>query len=61
MDEEYRVEDMSADEIADLLAEDIDDLTEEQAEALRDFVLRIGGIESALEAIEMLAEIERAA
>lgn len=61
MEEEYRIEDMRADEIAELLAEDIDDLSEQQAEALRDFIQRIGGIETALEAIEMLAEIERAA
>jgi len=57
----YRIEDMSSDEIRELLASDGKDLTELEAVALRDFIDRIGGIENAVLAIDFLDDLEKAA
>jgi hypothetical protein len=61
MSEPYRVEDLASDEIRELLAADGNDLTDQEAVALRDFIYRIGGIENAVLAIDLLDELERAA
>ena len=61
MSDEIRIQDMNADEIAELLAAEGSDLSEEQASALRDFIDRVGGIENALSAVEMLCDLEKAA
>lgn len=61
MDDEYRIEDLAADEIAELLAEEGADLDDDQALALKQFIEQIGGIENALLAVEMLGQIEKAA
>jgi hypothetical protein len=61
MSEIYRVEDLAADEIRELLASEGKDLTEQEAIALRDFVHRIGGIENAVLAIDLLDELDKAA
>lgn len=52
---------LAADEIAELLAMDGSDLTEEQAAALRDFIRQIGGLENAYNAVELLSQLEKAA
>ena len=61
MSDEIRVQDLEADEIAELLSQKGSDLTEEQAAALREFIEHIGGIENACNAIEMLSDLEEAA
>jgi hypothetical protein len=61
MSEPYRVEDLASDEIRELLATEGEDLTEQEAVALRDFIYRIGGIENAVLAIDLLDELENAA
>lgn len=61
MDEQYRVEDLAAEEIAELLSMDGVDLTEAQADALHDFIQRVGGFENARAAVEMLLGMDKAA
>ncbi len=61
MSHEIRIQDLTASEIAELLAEDGRPLTRQQAVALRQFVEDIGGVENAFAAVEMLDELERAA
>ena len=56
-----RIQDLPADEIAELLAMEGSDLTEEQAADLRDFITRVGGLENACSAVEMLSRLEKAA
>ena len=56
MDEEIRVEEMHADEIAELL-----EVNEEQAAAIREFIQSVGGIDNAEEAIELLSRLPHAA
>lgn len=55
------IQDLPAEEIAALLADDGASLSREQVIALRDFIADIGGIENACAAVEMLGELERAA
>jgi hypothetical protein len=57
---QIRIQDLPADEIAELLALEGSDLSEQQAADLRDFIERIGGIENAYDAIEMLSQLEKA-
>ena len=45
---------------AALLA-DGSDLSDKQTAALKDFIERIGGIENAIEAVDMLSELDEAA
>lgn len=61
MPDQIRIQDLAADEIAELLAMEGSDLTEEQAADLRDFIEQIGGIENAYAALEMLSQLEKAA
>ena len=61
MSYELRIQDLSATEIAELLAEDGSHLTSQQAAALQRFVEDIGGLENAFTAVEMLGELEEAA
>lgn len=56
-----RIEDLSAAQIKAVLAAEGDDLSDEQALAIQEFILRAGGIANARLAVEMLSEIERAA
>ena len=58
---EIRVQDLSATEIAEILAADGNDLTADEATALQKFIEDIGGFENALTAVEMLEELEQAA
>ena len=60
MPEQKNIDDLSPTEIKLLL--DFDDtLSHDQLIEIKDFVERIGGIENAQEAIELLSEIEEAA
>jgi len=61
MPHELRVQDLTAVEIADLLAEDGSQLSYEQAVALQRFIEDIGGVENAYAAVAMLGELEEAA
>lgn len=61
MSDHIRIQDLPADEIAELLAMQGSDLTERQAADLRDFVARVGGLENAYSAVEMLSQLEEAA
>jgi hypothetical protein len=56
MDEKIRVEEMHADEIAELL-----EVNEEQAAAIREFIQSVGGIENAEEALALLSRLPHAA
>lgn len=58
---EWRIEDLATEDLADLLRAKGDELSDDEAEAVQDFVARVGGIENALLAIEMLTRIDRAA
>ena len=53
-----RIDDLPAKELASLIANDTGRLTEEQATAVEDFIRRIGGIENAWLAIDMLNDLE---
>ncbi len=55
------IDHFSAREIRAALDADDSDMSEEDVIALQDFVHRIGGLENAQRAIEMLEEIDRAA
>lgn len=61
MPDELRVQDLTATEIAELLAEDVNQLSYEQAVALQRFIEDIGGIENAYAAVAMLGDLEEAA
>ena len=61
MSNHVRIQDLAADEIAELLAMEGSDLSEEQAADLRDFIARVGGLENAYSAVEMLSQLEKAA
>jgi hypothetical protein len=61
MDEEIRMEDLADDELAELLAEEGTELSESEAVALKQLIEQLGGIENAMQAIEMLHQVERAA
>jgi hypothetical protein len=56
-----RIQDLSTDEIAALLAADGNQLSAGQVAALREFIEDIGGIENARDAVEMLGELDQAA
>jgi hypothetical protein len=56
-----RIQNLAADEIAELLVAEGSALTEEQAADLRDFITRVGGLENAYSAVEMLNQLEKAA
>lgn len=61
MDEQYDIGDLTANELAELLADDGANVSPPQAAALRQFIADIGGMENALLAIEMLQQLKRAA
>jgi hypothetical protein len=61
MPETLRIQDLPANDIAELLAEDGNDLSPRQVIALQQFIDDIGGIENAYAAVQMLSELENAA
>jgi phosphohistidine swiveling domain-containing protein len=56
-----RIQDLSTEKIAALLAADGNQLSAAQVAALREFIEDIGGIENARDAVEMLGELDHAA
>jgi hypothetical protein len=61
MSDEVRIQDLAADEIRELLAQEGCDLDDGRAAALQEFIQDIGGLENALAAVKLLAELEEAA
>jgi len=51
-DEEVRLEELKADELAELLSGEDEDLDEEQAQLLREFIANAGGAEEAIAVLE---------
>ena len=58
MTDPMRIQDMTAAQISDLLGADGVRLTVSEAAALGEFVERIGGVENAWTAVELLYELE---
>jgi hypothetical protein len=56
-----RLEDLPTVEIKAALCASGEELSDDQILAIREFVIRVGGLENARLAVEMLAELERAA
>ena len=52
-----RIQDLPAEEIAELLAKSDTDVTPRQAIAIQEFITGIGGVQNALAAVEMLGEL----
>jgi hypothetical protein len=61
MSEIYRIEDLAADEFAELLSEHGANLTDEQADALKQFIDDFGDLDRALAAFDMLTQLHKAA
>jgi len=61
MDDEFRIQDLTVDEIRELLLEEGSDLDEQQAAALKQFIEDVGGLDNVLAAVAMLDRLERAA
>ena len=61
MPDHVRIQDLSAREIAALLARSSENVPNEHAGSLRNFINDIGGIENAYAAVEMLSELENTA
>jgi len=55
------IDHFTPEEIRAVFAADKSDMSEEDVLALQNFILRIGGLENAQHAIEMLEQIDRAA
>ena len=58
MPDDVRIQDLSAREIAALLARSSEDVPNEHAGALRNFINDIGGIENAYAAVKVLSQLE---
>ena len=61
MSAKLRIQDLPAEEIAELLAKSDKEGTRQQAIALRGFIEDIGGMDNACAAVEMLGKLNRAA
>jgi len=61
MDDEFRIQDLTVDEIRELLLEEGSELDEQQAAALKQFIEDVGGLDNVLAAVAMLAGLEKAA
>jgi len=61
MDDEFRIQDLTVDEIQELLLEEGSDLDEQQAAALKQFIEDVGGLANVLAAVAMLDGLEQAA
>ena len=57
---QWRIDSLPADQIRAALSVDLDELPEEEAFAIEDFIQRIGGRENAFLAVEMLEQLEQA-
>jgi hypothetical protein len=60
MDEYFRIDDLSAGDMKSILSADLDQLDDDQVLAIKDFVIRVGGLRNARMAVEMLKELEQA-
>ncbi len=54
----FHIDDLPAEQIRAALTVDLGELPEEEAYAIQDFIDRIGGMDNALSAVEMLEELE---
>jgi hypothetical protein len=61
MDDEIDIQDLDAYEIRELLLDQGNEVDEEQAAAIKQFIEDIGGLENALAAVAMLDSLEKAA
>jgi hypothetical protein len=61
MDESFRIDDLSAADLKAILSVDLDQLDDDEVLAIKDFVLRVGGVRNARMAVEMLNRLEDAA
>jgi hypothetical protein len=57
MSTKLRIQDLPAEEIAELLAKSDKEVTLRQAVAIQEFITDIGGVQNALAAVEMLGEL----
>ena len=60
MDDYFRIDDLSAAEMKSILSADLDQLDDDQVLAIKDFVIRVGGLRNARMAVEMLKQLEQA-
>ena len=61
MSEPIQVSDLAIGELCELLAEEGTTLNEEQARHLADFIAKVGGLENALSALDLLPKPDREA
>jgi len=61
MNDNYSIDDLTADELAELIADNGADVSPKLAAAIRQFVDDIGGIENAMFAIDTLQQLKKAA
>lgn len=61
MDDYFRLDGLNATDLKAILSTDLDQLTDDEVLAIKDFVVRVGGVRNARLAVEMLAEIEKEA
>lgn len=61
MSQSFSIEDLSAIELKAALEADPDLSSDEEFQAVEDFIERVGGIENALLAVRLLEELEEAA
>jgi hypothetical protein len=61
MSDYFSIDDMSAADMKAILSADLDQLDDDQVLAIKDFVIRVGGLRNARIAVEMLRQLEDAA
>ena len=55
----FQIDNLPADQLRTALSVRLDELPEEEALAVRDFIRRIGGRENAMAAVDLMEEMER--
>lgn len=61
MSDYFRIDDLCAADMKAILSADLDQLDDDQILAIKDFVIRVGGLRNARMAVEMLRQLENAA
>jgi hypothetical protein len=61
MSDYFSIDDLSASDMKAILSADLDQLDDDQVLAIKDFVIRVGGLKNARIAVEMLRQLEDAA
>jgi hypothetical protein len=61
MNDFVRIDDLSAADLKAILSVDLDQLDDDEVLAIKDFVLRVGGVRNARMAVDMLNRLEEAA